>query len=475
MSAAPAHVVIVGAGITGLAAALHLRQAARVERRPLRITVLEAAHRAGGKVGTRREGGCLIELGPDGFAASHDALTTLVHDVGLADQLVSSAASGSYIWSRGRLCAIPAGTRMGVPLRLLPLLATPLLSPAARLRAALGMLWPAPPARTDDSVGRFYRRRFGNGLVDHLIDPLISTIYGTDADHYSLRALPTPRSGEHQPRPATVPPADTATGPHGPFLTLRHGLGSLITAMEAQLAPTTVSTASPVRAIQPHANGYRVALATGETLDAVDAVILAVPTEVAARLLPPRTRPWFEPLLRAPPATAMVVALAFAAADAPIDLAGTGFLVPRDAGLSLSACTWTHLKWPHAAPRDTALLRCFVAPAQVGSLIDQPDAVITAAVRHDLGRILAIHGAPVGSRIVRWRHAMPRYLIGHHDQVARLRAELAAGFLGLLVAGAAYDGVGLAACVRSGRAAARASLAALRPPAETRIPSPATV
>ncbi len=462
MNPVPLHTAIVGAGITGLSAAFYLQQELQVHGLTQPIAVMEADARIGGKIRTIHHDGFTMEQGPDSFLASKTSALELVRAVGLENRLVHSRAGRSYVLQNRRLEPIPAGAYMGIPKKLWPLLGTRLISPRDKVRVVRDWFRRQQPLDDDQSLGHFFRHRLGNSVVENLIEPLLSGIYGGNIDQYSLQAtLPQyyqtahARSGASaRVTAARTTGQRTATSAnHGPFMTLESGLESLITGVGAQLAPGTIRTNAALKTIQKIGPHYRLVLHDGRTLDA-RTVILTVPAHTAADLLPV-ARNAFLPLLQTPAASVAVVTLAFPREAARINLQGTGFLVPHAAGYNITACTWTHLKWPHTTPDAAVLLRCYVGRSGDDQLADASDDTIVAAALHDLQQILALRGAPIFSQVHRWPRAMPQYTVGHMARVATARRQVAAEYPGVILTGASYGGVGLPDCIQQGKTAAQ--------------------
>lgn len=459
MSAPVPRVAVIGAGITGLAAALRLQDGAWQAGHPLEVLVLESQNRTGGKIRTLHHGDFLLEAGPDSFHAQGGNLPGLIHALGLDTQLVHGMTSQAYVCRDDRLLPIPRGMIMGVPTQLGPFLASPLLSAAGKLRITLEMLRWRHPAAEDESVADFFRRSFGSELVSRLVAPLFSAIYAEDIEYLSARvAVPRlvalqarQRSlilGLRRTRPRAAPAGTRRTAP---FATLSQGLQSLTDAMAARLPAGCILRNTAVRHIRPNDAGQRLITDAGDSLD-VDAVILATPSEAAAHLLD--MTPDFAALHARAPASVASVVLGFAPGTLFTAAHGTGFVVAPGAARALSACTWSHLKWPHSAPRGHALLRCHVGRPGADAIVEAEDDVIVQAVLHDLGRIMALDARPAFHRVTRWQRAMPRYGVGHPAHVARLRQAVDRRFPGLQLAGAAYGGPGLSDCVREGEHAA---------------------
>lgn len=453
------HVVIIGGGITGLSAAFYLSQQIRKKNLPLTFTLIEASKRLGGKVQTVRQDGFVIERGPDSFLARKQSATELVKEVGLESELVRNETGQAYILQQNRLIPIPEGATMGIPTKVGPFATSPLFSPAGKIRAAMDLILPRTQTEEDEPVGRFFRRRLGNEAVDRLIEPLLSGIYAGDLDRLSLLAtFPNFRELEKRERSLILgmkkirpPQPKDAKKPPGAFLTLKRGLQSLVETIEAQLPAENIMKETAVKELEKTVTGYRLLLGHGETVHA-NTVILTVPYPVAHNILARYS--FLKPLDLAPPTTVSTVALAYSG-DVDLGLDGTGFLVPRgNTDYTITACTWTHRKWPHTTPPGKSLLRCYVGRAGDEAIVDESDEVILETVQKDLKRSMNIEATPSFTYITRWRQSMPQYIVGHLDRLKNTREQLRQHLPGIILAGASYEGVGLPDCIKQGKEAA---------------------
>ena len=442
------HVVVVGGGISGLAATHAVRTALPYAR----ITVVEESPRLGGKLLTGELGGATVETGADNWLARVPEATRLAEDVGLGNDLVSPATGAAYVRIGDRLRPLPSGTVRGVPGALGPLVRSRVLSPAGLLRAAVEPWRPGTPPTEPTTVGALVRKRLGPQVVERLVDPLLGGVYAGRADDLDLDAaapdLAALARTERSLRRAVAARPQPAPGPV--FQTVATGLSAYVAAI-AEQAKAEVLTRTRAVTVERLSGGFRVTLAGGRALIA-DAVIVATPAPAAARLLD----------LVAPGATAPLNAIAYASV-ALVGLAyprqavtrppGSGVLVPN--GL-VKAVTYYDQKWPHVAPKGVALFRASVGRA--GEPVDRDDADLVRAVVRDLN----LPDSPLDAFVARWDDALPQYALGHLDRVAAIEAATAKT-PGLAVAGAAYRGVGIAACVRSGQAAAARAVAHLTP------------
>ncbi len=454
-----AHVAIIGGGITGLSAAFYLFQQIRKKNLPLTFTLIEANKRLGGKIQTVRQDGFVIERGPDSFLARKQSAAELVKEVGLESELVRNETGQAYILQQDQLIPIPEGAVMGIPTKFKPFAASPLFSPMGKIRAAMDLILPRIQSEEDEPIGRFFRRRLGNEAVDRLIEPLLSGVYAGDLDRLSLLStFPNFRDLEKRERSLILgmkktrpPQPKNVKKPPGAFLTLKRGLQSLVEAIETQLPAESIVKETTVKELEKTETGYRLFLNNGETIQA-HTVILTVPHPVAYNILARYS--FLKPLDPVPPTTVATVALAYSE-EVHLGLDGTGFLVPREnTDYTITACTWTHRKWPHTTPPGKSLLRCYVGRAGDESIIDESDEVILETVQRDLKRSMNIEATPSFTYITRWRQSMPQYIVGHLDRLKNTREQLQRHLPGVFLAGASYEGIGLPDCIKQGKEAA---------------------
>jgi protoporphyrinogen/coproporphyrinogen III oxidase len=452
------HVFVVGGGISGVAAAWSLRAALGDA---VRLTLLEAGPTVGGKLRVSDLAGLPVDEGAESMLWRRPEAADLARAVGLGDALVHPATTGASVWTRGRLRPLPGRTVMGVPADLRPLVTGGLISPAGAARAALDTVLPGRPPEGDVAVGHLVRHRMGGQVVDRLVEPLLGGVYAGRADELSLQAtlpqlaqqVPRTRSLLAAARRTAPPPGDT---PPPLFAGLHGGVGRLPSAV-ARASGAEVRTGVTVREVTRLPDGaWR--LVSGPVPDPqvfeADAVVLAVPAAPAARLLAGVAPGAAHELAAVEHASVAVVSLALAVQDVPGPLRGTGFLVPPSERHVVKAATFSSAKWGWLADLDPGLLvvRASVGRHREERELQRDDADLVAAVQRDLVDALGLRGRPVAARVTRWGGGLPQYAVGHLDRVARIRSAVAE-VPGLEVCGAVYDGVGIAACIATARAA----------------------
>jgi oxygen-dependent protoporphyrinogen oxidase len=475
MSTEQPHVIIIGGGITGLSAAYALQRAA------VRYTVIERDRRLGGKIVTETagDGAFLVEGGPDSFVAQKPQAIELARELGLGAELMASnrLPHTTYVLKNGRPCPLPEGTLLIVPTKLRPFALSPLFSPLGKLRMALDLLIPPRLDDEDESLADFVRRRLGHEALDTLAEPLMAGIHSADAERQSVmatfgrfRALEKQHGGLIRGMLASRRERARAgeksrSGEEGslasaPFVTLKRGVQSLVDALAARLTGRVVtgravaSLAHDPTAAQP----YRVRLDDGTTMHA-DAVVVTTPAYAAAELVAPFAAGLAVALRAIRYVSTATITLAYRRADVSRTLAGYGVVIPRAEGRRVNAVTLSSVKFSHRAPEDHLLVRTFVGGSRTPEALALDDTQLEQLAREELTAILGISAAPAWCRVFRWIDANPQYDVGHLERLAALEAILPDG---LLLAGAAYGGVGIPDCIRQGQAAAVQALKTLR-------------
>lgn len=453
------NILVVGGGITGLAAAFYLQKHIKEHHLPYQVKLVESSNRLGGKVQTVRRDGFTIERGPDSFLARKKPAVELVEHLGLTDQLVRNGTGQSYILVGKKLHKMPSGSFMGIPTQVRPFLFSGMFSPTGKLRAGMDFLIPKGKQVDDQSLGHFFRRRFGDELVENLIDPLLSGIYSGDMDDMSLMAtfpnfyhLEQEYGSLIKGLNKTMPKRKTPKNKkkQGMFFSLKGGLETLIDALETQLKPGTIQLQTAVDHIQKKEHGYHVLLSDG-TVYKADAVIMATPHQTLPNIF--SQYDFFNVFNDMPLNSVANVAMAFDKKDIRKDIDGTGFVVSRNSKIRLTACTWTHKKWPNAAPEDKALIRCYVGRPDDPEAVDLSDEDIVKLVLKDLNKIMKIKKKPIFSVVTRWKNAMPQYTVGHIERLTTVKQAMTKQLPGIYLAGSSYEGVGLPDCIDQGKKA----------------------
>jgi len=458
-------VAIVGGGISGVAAAFFLRDSGAA------VTVLEGAPRVGGKLAVSEIAGVAVDEGAEALLARRPEGTDLIGAVGLDGQLVSPGTAAAAIWTRGRLRPMPRRQFFGVPADLDELETTGLLSADGMARARDDLRRPATERDADVAVASQVGARFGQELVDRLVDPLLGGVYAGRSEELSFeatmgglaqasrknRSLAMAAASLLPPPPSQASASAGAAAPAPIFTTLSEGLGTLPPAVAAA-SGATVRTGAMTRELTRTDAGWRLTIGSAhspEYLDA-DAVILAVPAAPAARLLNkvPGATVAAAALAEFSYASMAIVTLAYPQDAFSQPPQRSGYLVPAVDTRPVKAVTFSTVKWPHLRQHSgMEIVRCSVGRVGEEALLQRDDAELASLAAADLSAATGVRGRPAAARVSRWGGGLPQYAVGHLDRVARIRTGVAA-LPGVAVCGAAYDGVGVPACIATARQAA---------------------
>jgi oxygen-dependent protoporphyrinogen oxidase len=461
-------IAIIGGGISGLSAAFALEEQRRAGV-PLEYVLFERAERLGGVLVTEHAEGCLIEAGPDSFLTEKPWAADLCRRLGLGDQLIGSndASRKTYILVKGKPVVMPDGLMFMVPTRILPTVFSPLFSPRTKLRMAREWFHPPHKAAGDETVAAMVERHYGEEMVDRLADPLLSGVYGGEAGNLSVRAV-LPRFAEMESQHGSLgramlaarrKMAKAASGPPRPlFTSLKNGMQQLVDALLERLPASSLRSNTSVQSLQPEAGGWTVS--AGYESDHFDGVIMATPAPAAAALLHLASAELAAELSGIAYSSSVTVTLGYDQKTRAALPPGFGFLVPRSESKRMLAATFVHSKFPHRAPEDRALVRCFLGGARDEGILASSEEEILGIVRSELREIIGLAAEPRFARVYKWQGAMAQYAVGHLERlerIERLRQQLP----GLALAGNGYRGVGVPDCVRSGQEAAKRMLSSL--------------
>lgn len=438
--------------MTGMAAAWELVQ------RGAGVTLVEGSTRLGGKIMTEEMGGRPVDLGPDAFLARLPDAVQLCHELGLGDELVGAATESASLWVGNRLRPLPPATVLGAPAGLTGLVSVArsgILSPAGVLRAGLDLLLPRRDLGEDPSVGDIVTARLGRQVHQRLVDPLVGGIHAgpsslLSAENVAPQLAGAARSGRSlllglpRFRAAAPPTASPGTGPA--FVSLRGGLGQLVSRLEEALrhAGVDIELGRPLAEVP----------ATGGIM------LLTTPAPVTAVLLAGVSPDAAAGLAELEHASVALTVLryrisSFAGGQAP---AGSGFLVPRGEHRLMTACSFASSKWPHWASPGEVVLRVSAGRWGDERAMALDDGELVDRLHGELAQALSLEDGPSASRVTRWPGAFPQYRPGHLARVRRIEEALRRDCPRVQLAGAAFRGVGIPACIAQGRAAARRAL-----------------
>jgi len=456
-------VAVIGGGVTGLAAAHRV-----TELKPeMSLTLFEASDSLGGVVQSIHRDGYLIERAADMFTTKEPWAVDLCRRIGFESQLLETneGKRRAFVVRRGKLHPVPDGFTLMTPVKIWPVVTTPILSPWGKLRLAYEYLVSPGQEDADESLADFGTRRMGREAYERLVQPLISSIYTADPRKLSMQAsMPqffamekkygSLARGMRRLAKAKRAQSEGTGARYGLFVSARNGLGTLMEAIAARLPPDSVRLNTAIDKLSVHPEGgWVVAPAGTAQAEKFDAVIVAVPAYRAASLLSGVNDELSGSLRDIPHAGTAILALGYRRDQFSHPLDGFGFVVPLVENRRVLSVSFSSIKFAGRAPQDCVLLRVFVGGACQADLLDLDDQELQRIVEEELQSLLGLKGKPSVCEIFRWPGAMPQYHVGHLQRIGRIE-EVAAELPNLALAGNAYRGVGLPFCIHSGETAA---------------------
>lgn len=484
----PPRIAVVGGGITGLAAAHRLIELARAANRPIDLVLYEGSDRLGGVFGTRRVGESVVETGADSFITDKPWAIDLCRRLGLEPRLISidPRYRRALILHRGRTQPVPDGLNLLAPSSVRGLLTTPILSLSGKLRAGLEFFVPRGTQRDDESLASFVRRRFGREMLERIAQPIVGGIYTADPEQLSLAAT-LPRFLQMERESGSLiraarrargrqPAADASGARYGLFVSLQDGMWELPAALAARIRADaridcgrtverlTRETSPPDQSHSPAGHcAWRLQF-SDRSVEACDAVVLALPAPRAAAVVTEASAPLADALRQIEYASSAIVVTGHRLADVEHPLNAAGLVIPHAERRAILAVSFLSRKFPSRAPAGTVILRTFIGGALQPELLERTDDELTALALSELQAILGVAGRPEFSLVARYHRAMPQYHVGHLARAARIE-QLAGELPGLELAGNALRGVGLPDCIHSGEQAAERLWPAVAEPA----------
>ncbi|MBZ5656281.1 MAG: protoporphyrinogen oxidase [Acidobacteriia bacterium] len=461
-------IAIIGGGISGLSAAFALEEKRRAGA-PVEYVLFESSPRLGGVLVTDRVEDCLVEAGPDSFITEKPWAADLCRKIGLGDQLIGSndPERKTYILTKGKLVVMPDGLMFMVPTKILPTVFSPLFSLRTKMRMAAEWFHPPHKASADETVAEMVERHYGPEMVDRLADPLLSGVYGGEASQLSVRAV-LARFAEMEAKHGSLgramlaarkKMAGAASRPAPPlFTSLKEGMQQMVDALLSHLDADALHTSSPVQSVIPQDGGWTVS--AGYESDHFDALIIATPALAASTLLQLADEKLARELGEIRYSSSVTVTLGYDETVRRSLPPGFGFLVPRSERRRMLAATFVHNKFPHRAPENRAIVRCFLGGSRDEEILDRSEDQILRIVRSELQQIIGLTAEPLFTRVYKWRAAMAQYRVGHLERLQRIEA-LRQKLPGLALAGNGFNGIGVPDCVRSGTEAASRVLTAM--------------
>lgn len=463
-------IAIIGAGVSGLAAATAI-QRAKEAGADVEFTLFERSDRLGGVMVTDHIDGCLIEAGPDSFLSEKTYGADFCRMFGLGDQIIGSNDSEriTYIVVNNQLVAMPDGLMFMVPTKILPTVTTSLFTWGTKVKMGMEFFSKPPVTNGDETVGDMVRRHYGQEVVERLADPLLSGVYGGDADSLSVQAV-LPRFADMERKYGSLSRGMLAarkkmaemTKKAGPgykprplFSSLKNGMQQLVDAVAGYLPKQNIHTGVSAESVTRNAYGWTVAV--NGVSRVFDGLIIATPAHASGKLLGSVDGALAAELNGVSYSSSVTVAATYDRHDLAHMPPGFGFLVPKTENRRVRALTFVHNKFPHRAPADKGILRVFLGGLSDEGVLTLRDEEILSTVRRELREMIKLEAPPRVERVYRWNKAMAQYGPGHLDRVKRIQQSVAAA-PGLALAGNAFQGIGVPDCIASGLNAANAVL-----------------
>ncbi|SUK12788.1 protoporphyrinogen oxidase [Staphylococcus agnetis] len=448
-------VAIIGAGITGLSSAFFIKK----HFPNVDITIYEASDVPGGKIKTVSRDGYTIELGPESYLGRKSIMTEVAKEVGIPEEdIITNQTGQSYIFARNQLYPIPGGSILGIPTDIKPFVTTKLISFKGKLRALKDLTRKPISMNEDISVGAFFRYRLGDEILENLIEPLLSGIYGTDIDKLSLMStFPNFKTLEdthgsimkgmqkvrlHREKQDQ----HNTEGPQGQFKQFRHGLYDLVIQLERWLKQHHVAFEynTPIENLIRQQKGYNV-VTHGDTIF-YDGVIVTTPHQVFHKWF--EADPAFDYFKHLEASSVATIVFAFDEKNIKNTHNGTGFVIARTSNTSITACTWTTKKWPHTTPDGKVLIRAYIGKPGDDIVKTHSDEELVAIAKKDLSQMMTFYGEPDFTIVNKMLDASPQYHVGHIHQIKQIQEHVYKNYPHLQITGASFEAVGLPDCIQ---------------------------
>ena len=462
-------IIIIGGGIAGLAAAFRIQREIK-EGANLECILLEGSNHFGGKISTEKLDGFIIERGPDSFISQKPAAIQLCKQLGLEDRLTGTnpGAPSTFVYTGGKLVTMPDGLSLMIPTKFLPFALTPLFSLPGKIRMAFDLLIPKKQDNGDESLASFVRRRMGEEALNKMAEPMLAGIYASDPEKMSITStFPMFVETEKKYRSLILGmlarkkamlmnAVKRPSSAYSLFMTLKDGLGEMVDAVIKKSPDIQFKSGTKVVGIERNKEKWHLKLDDGSE-NQVDAVIVATPGTVTAKLLQNITPDSAELLNSIHYVSTATVTLGYKKEGFSHSLDGFGFVVPKAEGCSILACTWTSSKFPHRAPKDYVMLRCYVGGALQEEIAEKDTETLETLVRQDLQQIMGITEIPIFCKVFKNNKSNVQYHVNHSQKIDSIMEDLK-NYPGLFLAGSAYRGIGIPDCIQNGNLAAESAL-----------------
>jgi oxygen-dependent protoporphyrinogen oxidase len=437
-------IAIIGGGIAGLSAGFFMKDRFGDQ---VDFTVFEKEDRLGGTIGITREDGFIIDWGPNGFLDREPLTLEFVDRIGLSEKLYPSDRKSEkrFIYRNGKLWVINPQPRR--------FLGSGLLSLRGRIRLVGEMFIPPRKDDTPESIHNFASRRIGREAADILIDPMVSGIFGGDShelelgscfpvmeemekNHGGLIRAMIKRKKEAKARGKK---GGGPAGPSGHLTSFKGGLYTLIEHLES-LLKEHIKYPAEVKTITKDENGYN--LEYNQSREIFDEVIISTPSYISSDLLSGFDQELSRLLSEIPYSSLAVVCQGFRLDTVDRTLDGFGFLIPHNQNMNVLGSIWTSVIFPEQAPDGYALFRTMLGGAKNEAIVSESEDRLAAIARKELEPILGLNGEPDYEKVIKWKHAIPQYVIGHRKRLEKISLRL--DEIGnIYLAGNAFTGIGL--------------------------------
>ncbi|MBT2655622.1 protoporphyrinogen oxidase [Bacillus sp. ISL-18] len=446
-------IVVIGGGITGLAAMYELQKWKKSNRTDVRLVLAEAEEQLGGKIRTINQSGYIMETGADSIVARKMETMTLIEELGLEKEVVYNATGRSYIYTDEELKLIPEDAVFGIPASIESLANSTLISAEGKVAALKDFYTKNETFTKNDSIGSFLEYFLGIEIVEKQISPVLSGVYSGNLNDLTL-ASTLPYLIDYKEQYGSIIKGFEANkqkfkGGERKFISFQNGLSSLIDAFEKQLDDVEVLKQTKINKIEKDHSHYQVHLNNQEII-AADYVVLSIPNTAAEDLIDdPELKSAYSNFKNS---SLISVYVGFDVPDSALPADGTGFITANSDELSCNACTWTSRKWEHTSTPGNLLVRLFYKSSHpsFASLEKMDKKELLEIALDDIHQSLKLNAEPVASVVTKWSNQMPNYLISHPKSVAALESKLAADYPGIFLAGCSYYGVGIPDCIQNG-------------------------
>lgn len=454
-------VVVVGGGITGLTAAFYIQKEAHENNLPVDVVLIEASLRVGGKIETVRKDGFIIERGPESFLDTANSIRNLARDLNMEQELIQHNNGQTYITVGSEFHGIPNGLMFGGPSEVTSLVTSSLISLSGKIRAAGDLFISKSTEKVDESIADFFKRRFGNEVVENLVDPLLAGTFAGDIEHLSMLSMfPQFYDLEKKHRSLIKGYIKSSNGFYSSrqksgqtyYETFKNGLSTLIERLESTLIPGTIKKGVKVDWIEKTRDNQLNLFLNDTTQILADEIIVATPFNIAKNIF--RDYSSLQMMRPMQSATIATVSMAFKSEDIKKYKDALNIFVSRNSSFAITTCTIASNKWDNVAPAGYELLRIYIGRVGDETIVELSDKEIEKTVLHDLELMLGITVPPLFTVVARWQQGMPQYTVGHAQRIHHLYETFGQEIEQVQLIGSSYEGISMPQCVEQGKVAA---------------------